>query len=114
MGDNIAKATQVAPKLGDAYAILSFRSNATRAEIQDNDILRQYISENAQSWYSLARKCGIGEDQAPYGSLVLIKGCDKVASWEHTIIRNTTMLKDATFTVSICYNQAFLRSLPMI
>jgi hypothetical protein len=67
-------------KLG---ATLVLRATSTRVDIRDNDHVDRYISKHIDSWYEYASRLGYRKRQAPEGSLVLIKGCNKTSSWAH-------------------------------
>jgi hypothetical protein len=56
------------------------RSRTARVDIGDCKLVRDYIKRNIDSWYVFARQF-FGEEQAPEGSLVLVRGCDKTESW---------------------------------
>jgi hypothetical protein len=67
-------------KLG---ATLLLRAAASRADFTDSRFVHEYIVKHIDSWYDYAWTLGYGEVQAPEGSIVLIKGCDKTTSWAH-------------------------------
>jgi hypothetical protein len=62
-------------------AILLPRAQTARVNLRDTTDLRQYIKENIDSWYNFVRDQKFGEEQAPEGSITLVYGCDKSASW---------------------------------
>jgi hypothetical protein len=64
-------------------ATLVLRAASTRVNIRDNDHIDEYISKHIDSWYEYASKLGYRKRQAPQGSIVLIRGCDKTSSWAH-------------------------------
>jgi hypothetical protein len=62
-------------------AILLPRAQTARVNLNDTTHLRQYIKQNIDAWYEFALSQGVGEEQAPEGSITLVYGCDKSASW---------------------------------
>jgi hypothetical protein len=51
-----------------------------RVNLRDTKGVRTYIRDNIDHWYAFARRL-FTEEHAPEGSLVLVYGCDKTASW---------------------------------
>jgi hypothetical protein len=76
-----------ANKLG---ATLLLRAATTRADLDNNRFVHEYILKHIDSWYEYAWRLGYGEVQAPEGSIVLIKGCDKTTSWAHATFAERT------------------------
>jgi hypothetical protein len=62
-------------------AILLPRGQTARVNLTDTMHIRRYIKENIDAWYDFARDHGFGDEQAPEGSIKLVYGCDKSASW---------------------------------
>jgi hypothetical protein len=62
-------------------AILLPRAQTARVDLIDTMSIRRYIKQNIDAWYSFARDQEFGEEQAPEGSIRLVYGCDKSASW---------------------------------
>jgi hypothetical protein len=89
-------------------AILILRSSATRVDFADNHIVHQYITRHIDSWYDHAWRMGYRDVQAPEGSIVLIKGCDKTGSWAHASF--TERAKEA----SIFFNGGFVKELGVV
>jgi hypothetical protein len=56
------------------------RSRTARVDIADCKLVNDYIINNIDSWYDFARQFFV-ERQAPEGSLVLVRGCDRTESW---------------------------------
>jgi hypothetical protein len=52
-------------------------------DLDNNHFIHEYIVKHIDSWYEFAWRLGYCDMQAPEGSLVLIKGCDKTNSWAH-------------------------------
>jgi hypothetical protein len=61
-------------------AILLLRSRTARVNLRNTKHVRAYIKDNIDCWYEFARQ-DFGEEQAPEGSIVLVRGCDKTESW---------------------------------
>jgi hypothetical protein len=76
-----------ANKLG---ATLLLRAATTRADLASNHFIHEYIIKHIDSWYEFAWRLGYREMQAPEGSIVLIKGCDKTSSWAHATFADQT------------------------
>jgi hypothetical protein len=105
-------------------ATLLLRASAARVDFDDSDVVHEYISRHVDSWYEYLRnRRRYGETQAPEGSLVLIKGCDKTSSWAHaafaerskeaSVFFNGGFVKD-TFGGAIKINGSWARSLSAV
>jgi hypothetical protein len=82
-------------KLG---ATLLLRAGSTRVNIRDNDHIDEYIRKHIDSWYEYAWTLGYRERQAPEGSIMLIKGCDKTSSWAHATFAERSREASVSFS----------------
>ncbi|KAJ7222918.1 hypothetical protein C8J57DRAFT_1391811 [Mycena rebaudengoi] len=57
-------------------AILVLPEGASRQRLLATQTFRAHVQKNAQQWYTLAR-----DRVPPQGSLFVVTGCDKTASW---------------------------------
>jgi hypothetical protein len=53
--------------------------------------------KHIDSWYQYAWRLGYREMQAPEGSIMLIKGCDKTSSWAHATFAERTREASVVF-----------------
>jgi hypothetical protein len=58
-----------------------------REDVEDNPVIREYIRKHIDSWYCFARgpACNARVEE---GDLVLVRGCDKAASWAFTVFQS--------------------------
>jgi hypothetical protein len=76
------KCTKMTYKCTNSFgAILIFREKMARVNLRDTTNVRRYVQKHNDSWYTFARDIGYGAAQLPEGSLVVVRGCDKTASW---------------------------------